>query len=1067
MNAYLNGSVISVKRRRRVHFSTDQLKRLFNRRIYDRGFNYYLEDRVELHVEESDHLEASVYGTQAYTVEISKNGHGLSFYCSCPYDGPCKHVAATLLEVSNLHDEDSHQMLFDPQLGAPTWQRYFQQLAAPSSARSGAETKWRMLYNVGFRGDTWWLWPRKQKLKKNGDWGKPQTPARTDLAGETWMPDGDQLAIAFLDRWRESSNQFSYYYSYQNRGSRYELDYGAPAGLALTHLRHSDLYLGEAEPDEPLPVHESIGKIEFRLEQAGKGFNFSPYLLLDGRETALSGNFRLLTTEPTWLYYQQALVEIKGNHDASSLTPFMQANYELKIAPEDASAFINGLSRRPKLLEAFRFPKGRTETIDDFKEKRLYLDEEEDGIRIQLKFLYGKTEVDSDEKQPILWDVEAETTKFTRIVRDFNKEAAAYEQLRRGHVKRTAAGAIQTLKNRGLQWLLDDVPVLLAQGFAVFGEEELERFRIRRATPNIRVQLNSGIDWFDLSIEIDIDGIMLSLKELKKALKQKQRYLRLADGSVAALPEAWLKKLRHAINLGEEDKTRVRFSHIHATMIDELFAEQNFRLQDESFADKLEQLRTFKGIETHPLPKSLKAKLRPYQREGYNWLHFLKEFHFGGCLADDMGLGKTVQALSILLSEIENGSDEPNLIVAPTSVVFNWLEEIARFAPSLKVLNQTGVDRQRTEVDTSAYDVVLTSYGTLRNDVLFLKDVQFNYVILDESQNIKNPLSQTAKAVKLLRSRNRLALSGTPMENNTIELWSLFSFLNPGLLGGVSYFKEAFAKPIEKHEDEETANLLRKTIFPFLLRRTKQKVATELPPKVKNVLYAEMSPQQEEVYRRWRDYYRAALLKQIADAGLSKARMNVLEGLTKLRQIACHPLLVEENFAGASTKYELLLHHVDEIRAEGHKVLIFSQFVRMLKIVRAHLDAGNVPYAYLDGATRKRKECVDRFQKDEACGLFLISLKAGGTGLNLTAADYVIHYDPWWNPAVEAQATDRTHRIGQNKHVFVYKMITKNTVEEKIMKLQEKKKGLVEQVVSTDAGLFKKLSAEDIEELFL
>ena len=406
------------------------------------------------------------------------------------------------------------------------------------------------------------------------------------------------------------------------------------------------------------------------------------------------------------------------------------------------------------------------------------------------------------------------------------------------------------------------------------------------------------------------------------------------------------------------------------------------------------------------------------------------------------------------------------MIICPTSVIFNWIEEIARFTPELRVLNQTGIDRNRTSDHYKNYDIILTSYGTMRRDIVFLKDVQFNYVILDESQNIKNPVSLTAKSARLLRAKHRLALTGTPIENNTIELWSLFAFLNPGLLGNLTYFKGAFAKPIERDGDQPTAEILKKMIFPFLLRRTKDAVAKELPPKVENIIYCEMTPSHQKLYNQWRDFYRAAILKQISDVGLNKSRMNVLEGLVKLRQVACHPLLVEKWFPDKVAKYEKLLEYFDQLAAEGHKVLLFSQFVKMLTIIRKHLDSAEISYAYLDGRTRNRKECVDRFQEDDECKIFLISLKAGGTGINLTAADYVIHYDPWWNPAVEAQATDRSHRIGQDKHVFVYKMITKGTVEEKIVKLQERKKELVSNIITTESGLFKRLTVTEIEELF-
>jgi non-specific serine/threonine protein kinase len=652
------------------------------------------------------------------------------------------------------------------------------------------------------------------------------------------------------------------------------------------------------------------------------------------------------------------------------------------------------------------------------------------------------------------------------VVRDAEKESEALQFLLSTGAKLNRDGKISLPKNNTLIWLMDEVPKLTKAGFAVYGEEKLKRYKVNRSPAQVRVAVESGIDWFDLKMEIDFGGILLSLKELRKALQQKSRFVKLADGSTAKLPTPWLERFRHVLNLSEEKENRLKLSHFHATLIDELFAQASQKTFDKTFKEALQRLKNFRGIKEVELPATLRGDLRPYQWAGYNWLHFLKEFHFGGCLADDMGLGKTIQALATLLYESQNGAKQPSLVVVPTSVVFNWLNEIARFAPKLRVLNQTGNNREANTKNFAKYDIVLTSYGTLRQDIYFLKDYQFNYVILDESQYIKNPISQTAKAARLLKANYRLALTGTPVENNTLELWSLFAFLNPGLLGNLNYFKGAFAKPIEQNRDPKAAELLKKIIFPFVLRRTKEEVEKDLPPKVENTVYCDMSPQQEKLYHQWRDYYRAALLKQIADVGLNKTRMNVLEGLMKLRQIACHPLLVEERFPHKIGKYEMLIEYLAEILAEGHKVLVFSQFVRMLTIIRQYLDSARIPYEYLDGKTRDRKSCVEHFQNDDACKIFLISLRAGGTGLNLTAADYVIHYDPWWNPAVELQATDRTHRIGQDKHVFVYKMITKDTVEEKILQLQERKKELVSNLISTDAGLFKHLTVDDIQNLF-
>jgi non-specific serine/threonine protein kinase len=351
-------------------------------------------------------------------------------------------------------------------------------------------------------------------------------------------------------------------------------------------------------------------------------------------------------------------------------------------------------------------------------------------------------------------------------------------------------------------------------------------------------------------------------------------------------------------------------------------------------------------------------------------------------------------------------------------------------------------------------------------DIDILKDYRFHYVILDESQAIKNPLAKTSKAARILNSDHRLVLTGTPVENSTIELWAQFAFLNPGLLGNLEYFKREFGTPIESKGDQKTREILSKMVYPFILRRTKTQVAPELPPRTERVVYSDMDLAQQMFYDKTRNYYRAMLLGVIEEKGINNARMKVLEGLLRLRQISNHPRLVKKDFRGDSAKLRLLLETVETLLSEGHKALIFSQFVQMLKLVRKEMDLRNIPYVYMDGHTKKRQERVDTFQNDEHIQFFLISLKAGGVGLNLTAADYVIHIDPWWNPAVEMQATDRTHRIGQDKPVFVYKFIARDSVEEKILQLQEKKKALVEQLISSEASFFKTLTSADVEILF-
>ena len=469
-----------------------------------------------------------------------------------------------------------------------------------------------------------------------------------------------------------------------------------------------------------------------------------------------------------------------------------------------------------------------------------------------------------------------------------------------------------------------------------------------------------------------------------------------------------------------------------------------------------------------PLPAGLKGELRPYQKAGYDWLQFLKDFSFGGCLADEMGLGKTVQVLSLLLSEKERGVNRPSLVVVPRSLLFNWEAEIAKFTPAIKAYVHHGSKRPRTGGRIWGYgrDLVITTYGTLRRDKdLFGKKI-FHYIILDESQNIKNPLSKTARAIFGMAAEHKLVMTGTPIENNSMDLWSQFAFLNPGLLGKIEYFKETFAKSIERDRDQERAKALRSMIYPFLLMRKKEMVAPDLPKKQVSVTYCEMDRKQRRVYDGVRDEIRADLERTMQAEGFLRARFKVLAGLMKLRQLCDHPRLVDESYTGGSGKFRVLMEMIPEVISKGHKVLVFSSFVKMLEVFRQEFEKRKIEFSYLTGKTRKRKEQVERFQNDPGVSAFLISLKAGGLGLNLTEADYVFIVDPWWNPAAEMQAIDRTHRIGQTKSVFVYKAIAKDSVEEKILKLQESKVELVKNVIAVDEGIFKKLDRDDIEKLF-
>jgi len=591
--------------------------------------------------------------------------------------------------------------------------------------------------------------------------------------------------------------------------------------------------------------------------------------------------------------------------------------------------------------------------------------------------------------------------------------------------------------------------------------------KLFRSAGSFHIEVTSDIDWFELDAAFDFEGVEAKLPELLAAVRKGDRYVELGDGTRGILPQKWLDQYAQLANLGEMKEGTVRFAPSQALLLDVMLAEQDNVRLDRKFTRFRDRLHSFKGVKPKSAPKTFQGKLRKYQEEGLGWFHFLRDIGCGGCLADDMGLGKTIQVLALLegrrLRRLKKGEvRRPSLVVVPKSLVFNWIDEAAKFTPKLRVLDYTGIDRKDRLAESSDFHLMVTTYGTLRIDIGQLKEQRFDYAILDESQAIKNASSQAAKASRLLASDHRLALTGTPIENHLGELWSLFEYLNPGMLGRSSAFT-SFSKEASRGDRDSLKDLSR-AISPFILRRTKEKVLKELPAKTEQTLYCELSPKERKAYNELRNYYRAKLTKKIGEKGLDRSKIHVLEALLRLRQASCHMGLVDRKKVNqSSAKLDTLMDQLREIVDEGHKVLVFSQFTSLLAIVRKSLDQEGICYEYLDGRTRKRKEKVDRFQSDATCPLFLISLKAGGHGLNLTAADYVFILDPWWNPAVEAQAIDRTHRMGQKNRVFAYRIIAKDTVEEKVLKLQDTKRELADAIIGANDSLIRKMTAEDLE----
>ncbi|QJX49080.1 DEAD/DEAH box helicase [Hymenobacter taeanensis] len=707
---------------------------------------------------------------------------------------------------------------------------------------------------------------------------------------------------------------------------------------------------------------------------------------------------------------------------------------------------------------------------DEEPQKLLYLSDAGPHVEVLPVMRYGPKEVSvlsrrqlyslDEAGQPFM--VERDVTAETRFIAALVRQHPPFEE----QLQQESFYVSKALFLRE-EWFPMAFEEWQSQQITILGFNQLKGNTLNPHRANITVQVTAETNWFDTELKVKFGQQHATLRHLYQAVRNRSHYVRLDDGTRGLLPLEWVEKFARYFAAGEVVEERIRTPHSNFSAIEELYNPEELTAEAQTqLAAFQAAAANFTGIAPVPVPPELQATLREYQRQGLNWLNFLDQFNFGGCLADDMGLGKTIQVLAFLLHQQALGHSAANLVVVPTSLVFNWQAEAARFAPSLRVHTFYGTGRPREPLNFDGYDIVLTTYNTLVSDVKALKGYRFNYAFLDEAQAIKNPESQRYKAACLLQARNRVVLTGTPVENNTFDLYGLLSFACPGLLGSKQQFAGHFATPIDKFKESKRARELQRKINPFMLRRTKAQVAAELPDKTEMVLYCEMGPEQRRVYEACKDDYRALLLGQHPDTPRVHS-LHVLQGLTKLRQICDSPALLrnEEDYGQDSAKLAVLL---DEIRSKAsqHKILIFSQFVSMLNLIRRELQADEIPFAYLTGQTKDRAAAVARFQEDDSVRVFLISLKAGGVGLNLTAADYVYLVDPWWNPAVENQAIDRSHRLGQDKKVVAVRLVCPDTIEEKIMKLQETKRELAYDLVKTEAALLKALTQQELLDLF-
>lgn len=704
--------------------------------------------------------------------------------------------------------------------------------------------------------------------------------------------------------------------------------------------------------------------------------------------------------------------------------------------------------------------------------KAVWLIRNAEKIKIIPLFKYQNEYLKFQDKRDCFVEFNPTTFNFIKLKRQKNEEQFYLEFLKTKLLEHFNVSSVECNS-------IDDLLVFLSKNYEEIKSKNIsllfEGFECEYIldSPKIHISFTKIESGYKLVYKANCGDYSIPIGTLKRALFEEQRFIKLAD-KYLLIPIEWFSKYRQIFSHLKKQDSNYYLTEAQVHLLG------NFEISNKN--DKAaSNTKHVNNVSLELIPEH-QTLLRTYQKTGFNWLQNLYNSHFGGCLADDMGLGKTLQTIALLSSiytiEDHNQTEQidlftfstcnqqPSLIVMPTSLIHNWKNELSKFAPNLKVLNYSSSNRSQDEISFKRHHIILTSYGIIRNDLEFLKKIAFKYLILDESHAIKNPVSKISKAVNELNVQHKLTLTGTPIENSLTDLWSQMNFLNPGLLGSYSFFKQEYVLPIEKYNQETKIPELKKLIGPYILRRTKEEVAPELPELTEQILTCEMSKKQRQLYENIRSQYKSQILDNIEKEGINKNRFAILKGLMELRLIANHPRLFDDKTDFSSGKFNFITDKINLLHENGHKILIFSQFVKHLKIIEEFLVENKFMYSMLTGSTRNREEVIDKFNTNTKCNIFLISLKSGGFGLNLTKADYVFILDPWWNPFAEKQAIDRAYRIGQVQNVFSYKFITENSIEDKILKLQRKKKRLASDFITLNSSWSKELDEEDVKTLF-
>ncbi|MEM6630504.1 MAG: DEAD/DEAH box helicase [Bacteroidota bacterium] len=788
---------------------------------------------------------------------------------------------------------------------------------------------------------------------------------------------------------------------------------------------------------KPIQILDEKATVLFHFRRGEHELRYFPTIKLHGEK--LDFQYKgavMICKEPAWMLLNGELFTFEQEVEGVKLNPFLKKRY-ISIPKEKEEAYLKKFVTQ--VIEKYHvYAKGfDIHTVRSKPHFSLIVQDSGNTFSFIRNVSYSEYSFPLEPWQPVkvVMKSSGENYDFFRIERNHEAEERVHAYFDTIVPNPSTLSPWELIpKDKGLTWLATQKDSLEEFGIEIL--QDNPEYTINLETPEISLETQEAGDWFDIRAIVKIGQFSIPFSKFRKHILRHIREYVLPDKTVAILPETWFSDYRHLLEVSESPgEDRLRIKKYQAPLL-------NFPSQGNGkLREKLASLQDVEEIPSVEVPKGLKASLRNYQHTGFEWLCFLKQQGMGGILADDMGLGKTLQTLTLLLKEKEEGATSASLIILPTSLIYNWKGEAKKFTPSLKIHIHAGVGRSKEAKSFEAHDLIITSYGIARQDMELLKGYPFHYIILDESQMIKNPESKTAQAIRKLVAKHRLSLTGTPIENTVMDIWSQMSFLNPGLLGSETFFRKFYVSPIEKEQDKVKSAKLRRIIYPFILRRKKEQVEKQLPPKTEKIHYCEMTEIQKDLYEETRSSYRNYLLDLINQGTWKRNKLNILAGLQKLRQIAIHPQMLdlEAHTLEDSGKYLEVKRLLKQILNRKSKVLIFSQFVKMLQILRKDLEEEGIQFNYLDGSTKDRQSLVDSFQQNEDIRVFLISLKAGGVGLNLTAADYVFILDPWWNPAAENQAVDRSHRIGQKRAVIYYKFITKDSIEEKILGLQQRK----------------------------